>query len=425
MNKTFNYLFYSTIFIFAFCCNAVNAKIQYSCTKASLSEPNNCHLKVLANHQLNPPADMVIEANGKSFKISSEQLLYQELAFRKSALGQELNALKEFDKSNAKFVKESSSVDLSQKTNDIKEFDAIEAIKGLAKKHQIVMLNEAHHISYHRIFALSVAKILKGLGFNHIAVEAISEANFLNDAGYPITSTGYYVADPEFAYFLREARKLGFKFIAYDSDDENREQAQSDNLKKFIQENPNTKLFVYAGYSHIRERSPSGTTKWMAERFKKDTGIDPLTIDQVGGTPRFVESLQDPIYQLAKDINIEKSFVLRNSDNDWLVSSKYKNSVDITVIHPIEIFNNSRVYLSSEKQPYNLDISNTFVSRPVVVNAFLVDEWQKHGIKSIPIDSKLVESKNGTVQLMLPKGVYQVTLESKDASKILKKIAIK
>lgn len=101
------------------------------------------------------------------------------------------------------------------------------------------------------------------------------------------------------------------------------------------------------------------------------------------------------------------------------------NSVDLTVIHPVEIFNNSRVYLSLEKQPYTLDISNTFGSRPVVVNAFLVDEWQKHGIKSIAIDSKLVESKNDTVQLMLPKGVYQVTLESKDASKILKKIAIK
>lgn len=101
------------------------------------------------------------------------------------------------------------------------------------------------------------------------------------------------------------------------------------------------------------------------------------------------------------------------------------NSVDITVIHPIEVFNDNRVYLSSEKQPYKLDISNTFGSRPLVVNAFLVDEWQKHGIKSIPLDSKLVKTNNSRVQLMLPKGVYQVTLESKDASKILKKIEVK
>lgn len=409
-------------------CSNAATKVEYSCINAPLKKLNNCQLSRLIDLQTNPPEDILLENNGENIRITSEQIQYQESAFIKSAIGLEVESLKEFDYSESKFSNKTYFPENIASFKNIKKYEAITKIIELAQHHQIVMLNEAHHVSYHRVFALELARALKNLGYSHIAVEAISDADSLNESGYPTTLTGYYISDPEFGFFLREAHKLGYRFIGYESNKENREQGQADNLKNFIKNNPNAKIFIYAGYSHIRERSPQNKTRWMAERLKIDTGIDPLTIDQVGGTPRFHSSLQDPIYKLAQSLNSDTSVVIEDQNKNWVVSSRYQNTVDLTVFHSISTIKDDQTKwfsTSSKRLPYDVEINKSTVNYPFTINAFNSDEWHNHGIEAIPIESKFIAKATEPIRLQLPRGSYQITLESKSESQPLYTIQIK
>lgn len=160
--------------------------------------------------------------------------------------------------------------------------DALDAIAQAALGRQVVMLNESHFRSVHRAFLLRVIERLHAQGFDALAAEALHRAApaQLEDEVVQV-DTGFYTHDPLFAAALRRAQALDWSFVHYEAmgkgDRTARETAQARNLANWIARNPDRRLLVYAGGSHISKVVDEG---WMAARFIAETGIEPLTIQQ-------------------------------------------------------------------------------------------------------------------------------------------------
>lgn len=220
--------------------------------------------------------------------------------------------------------------------------DAIGGIIEQAQSRQIVILNEAPHVPAQRAFAMQLARELRKIGYTYLAVETLSETPLAK--GYFTAASGYYVAEPTFANFLRDAQQQKWTLVPYEYkfDDlglnagdnvSGRELGQVDHLvKRILANDPKGKVFIYAAYDHVREKQAPGDT-WMAAYLRERTGIDPLTIDQsqmyahpAGGA--------DPLYpQLAAKAPGTKPYMLSRVGNPE-VFGKYKGEVDMQVVHP-------------------------------------------------------------------------------------------
>lgn len=153
----------------------------------------------------------------------------------------------------------------------------IEKISYLASKTNVLMLNENHFFPNHRIFGQLLLDSLKSRGYKYLALEAIHDT-LINQRKFPIKVSGLYTKEPFFANFIREALRKDFKIIGYDSRGKDRELRQAQNIYEIIKNDKNEKIFVYAGFSHINEKTQR--LKRMAEYFKEISSIDPITINQ-------------------------------------------------------------------------------------------------------------------------------------------------
>jgi hypothetical protein len=147
------------------------------------------------------------------------------------------------------------------------------------KNERIVMLNEDHISSNHRILAGILLDSLVKYGFNYFGAEGIG---LLHNRLFTIYKTGYYTHDPMFANLVRKAIKNNFSVFGYDVDasGKDREIQQAENIfNNTFAKDTNAKVFIYAGFGHIHEKE--GETKnMMAIEFFLLSGINPLTINQ-------------------------------------------------------------------------------------------------------------------------------------------------
>jgi hypothetical protein len=163
------------------------------------------------------------------------------------------------------------------------------AIKTLAGKSRVLLINESHSKVETRASILDMLPVLKRAGYTHLALEALAPADQgtgLRDSdlaarGYVIDDpkAGFYLREPVYAQLIRSALAEGFSLVAYeshDTDHEKREDEQARRLARWLREHPGERLVVLAGYSHIWKRDG-----WMAERLAKLTGTSPVSLDQV------------------------------------------------------------------------------------------------------------------------------------------------
>jgi hypothetical protein len=95
--------------------------------------------------------------------------------------------------------------------------DAVATILELADKHQVIMINEAHHVPMHRAFTLQLLEGLNRKGFRYFAAEALDVGDkTLESRGYPTLRTGGYLAEPMCGDLVRTALNLGFKIVPYE-----------------------------------------------------------------------------------------------------------------------------------------------------------------------------------------------------------------
>lgn len=101
--------------------------------------------------------------------------------------------------------------------------DALQVIARQAGGHRVVILNEAHVCSRHRHFLGEVARVLRPLGFDHLAMETLKNDGAARDGGAAYRKylsarpeAGTYSWDPVLAETMRQAASLGYRFLAYE-----------------------------------------------------------------------------------------------------------------------------------------------------------------------------------------------------------------
>ena len=227
--------------------------------------------------------------------------------------------------------------------------DALDTITALARDQRIVMVNEAHHDAHTRELTLALLPRLRAMGFTYFAAEALDERDAsLMKRGYPVRSSGSeYLREPLYGDIVREAIKLGYVIVPYDSagaSAQDREDGQARNLyERVLAKDPKAKLFIHAGYAHIdKQRGRLGPVKPMAMQLRELSGITPLSIDQTDIREEDPESEKDIYYEFQHALRKYESLLPRQQprlDGAGPGGSSQKPTIDaydriISTFHP-------------------------------------------------------------------------------------------
>lgn len=231
--------------------------------------------------------------------------------------------------------------------------EAIAAVVRASAGRRVVILNEAHVASRHRLFLASVARALRGEGFTHLAAETFT--NFDTPRQSPIAELragaslrpghGYYLNDPVYAEAVREALDLGYRLVSYEQVVEPgqlgaspqsgvpaREQAQAENLAAALKRFPTARFLVHVGYGHLSKRA-FGLGPMMAEQLQAITGVNPMTIQQ-DATGSFAPHAEDDATTRAVLARFTPSGPIAVFAADGAALNSKSVACDLTVFHP-------------------------------------------------------------------------------------------
>lgn len=217
---------------------------------------------------------------------------------------------------------------------------AIAWLPKLAAKHRAVFFNEAHNVALTRTLTTRLLRALRTEGFNTFAVETLRRTDIddLLKRGYPIETSGFYTREPIYAEMVRTALKLGYRVVAYEADEDlngdAREAQQAQRLWNILKHDPRARLVVNAGYEHIVESGSFLGAMSMAEHFRQDSGIVPLTIEQTWLIPHADASQDHPVYRrIVAALHPQQPLIfIGPGDKPWSLRPGY----DISVIFPAE-----------------------------------------------------------------------------------------
>lgn len=355
--------------------------------------------------------------------LSSKDSVSFDAPFEYSCIGEYFCSLKEFDSLNIKVSYSYSFQDAKNYFPLYKKVRAKNYIIEASKNEKLVIINEAHHISRHRVFTKALLKDMYKIGFRYFGVEALvnkpKTINSLNSRKYPILTDGYYLKEPMYADLIREALNCGFNVFAYEceqqyTDTKDREVCQANNIKKIIDKDTSARILVHCGWSHVYEDSAIGWGKRMAGRLYECTRINPLTIDQTKLIEHSNVKYESPFYNM---INLDYDAVLVDSNNK-VFSGFGKKRVDIQVFHPRTRVVNNRpnwIYENGREPFYLPDLDK--ITFPCLVFAYITDETEWN---PIPFDVLELDSANDLKPLSLIKN-HRYNIEVRNATGYLKK----
>lgn len=298
-----------------------------------------------------------------------------------------------------------------QQLKRIKNADAKKFITFIAPQYKVIMLNEANNKPLHRAFAYSLLDVLYNRGFRYLAMEMLNPMpdHELTKLTY---KTGHFAAEPVAGELIRQALDLGFTLVAYEDPLGNshtpteRDSIQAANIAKILSRDPEAKIFVYASYGHIAEKSISPDFIPMGMAFKRMTGIDPLTIDQTDMT----EESNFPFGKAFYDTYIEKFPLSTPSialNEDEPVNVTGTTLYDLTVIHPRTTYYYARptwLSLSNRRHAVSIKTKNKDI---FLVQAYY--QYESFGAipgQVIPADQSYFPYGNGVFTLYLRRGLY-------------------
>ncbi|QIL76773.1 erythromycin esterase family protein [Hymenobacter sp. HDW8] len=299
--------------------------------------------------------------------------------------------------------------------------DALSYILARARTERIIIINEAHHNPLHRAFTASLLPGLAKLGFRYLAVEGLSERDsLLNERGYPITETGYYTKEPQFGRLLRTAAQSGYTMVLYDygadhsgpmdAQIKSRETAQARNIQRILQADPEAKIVVHCGFSHVNE-GPDGMVGQpaMAARLRALTGINPFTIDQTALTEAGTIGGEEAVYRLAKATN--SSVFLNAQDEKPFAQANHTMSVDVNVYHPRTKYRAGR-----PKWVFNVAYKPVPIVEPIRVGypcLILAYATSENLAQAIPVDIVELQGPQDNKSLSLNKGDFTLVAKGK------------
>lgn len=340
---------------------------------------------------------------------------FNELATYSSFIGNYHNALRYYD--SAGFREQvPASPSGPDAFSGYRPVNARQTIIRMAASKQVTIINEAHHVPYHRLFTKSLLQELYNAGYRYLALETLgSFDDELNNRKYPVAKDGYYSLEPLYADMIRTALRIGYRLVSYEFSGSctgredcimKREQHQAEQLHHVLQKDPAAKMLVHVGYSHLRE-APLNGIEWMAARFRKLSGIDPLTINQEFMRETFNPALQHPAYNTAMELfKLQEPSVFVKADGLWNFAPADR-SCDVLVFHPPygTVQGRPDYYrLDAARKPITLRLKEAY--RHVLVQAYIATEKDAG---RLPTDQLLLDHGN-EARLMLADGEYDVVV---------------
>ena len=292
-----------------------------------------------------------------------------------------------------------------------------------AEAYRVVMVNEAHHAPQTRVLTITLLQRLRGKGYTHLAVEAL-----LNDGtdpmpgGYPVRKTGIYTREPMFAELLREALRLGYRLVPYETPNnpgerqQDRETGQARAIAAVLAEDLQSKVLVHAGYSHIGEAQQGlpDDAKPMAMELASMSGLPLLTIDQTSTRSYEAADIDTVGQRLAKQfaMNVPSVLIAREGGGAW----SYRPGLnDVSVLLPAAPVADAQrpdwLSLDGKRIAVVVDLTPCLIHLPCLAEARRADD----GDDAIPADQFLMLSAGETTTpLYLASGKYRLRLLGAD-----------
>ena len=324
-----------------------------------------------------------------------------------------LKALETWDKNGIKIQQLSKNDSVYFKS--FKEQNAKDYIIEKSKSEKIIIINEAHHNSSHRVFTTSLLKKLFTNGYRFFGLEAVTDT-LINKRKFVSKESGYYTNEPQMANLINEAIKIGFKIFSYEAingeNGKEREIVQAKNIAKIVTENPNSKFLIHCGWEHVVEGTP-GNKNWekaMAGRLKEYTKIDPFTIDQTFYSEKGDSKFNKPYIGM---INLKSTVIMVNENGKTFNGGIENDQTDCRIIHPITEYIDGRpnwLTISGERKKYKIP-KNKIAKFPVLVLAYNKDEYEQNGIPSDIIE---ILNREHIQDLILKKGEYKIIIKDEN-----------
>lgn len=296
-------------------------------------------------------------------------------------------------------------------------------VRALARNTRAVFINEAHVVARSRASIYTLLQPLHEEGYTYLAIEGlsvlpaergdtcansvISDKN-LSERGYPLRETGFYIREPIYGEIIRHALRLGYKLIAYETSDatdrsiEGREEKQAQNLACAINGDPTAKVIVIAGFGHIAKSLNAGVPGgMMAARFKRITGIDPLSID----TTKLLNFPEDAFQFVNKDDRQDsfQAYVLYDSERRLYGTENYDLIMTLPKLADRGGDGLSWLDLNGARTRVSVSLSECKNTFPCVLEAYSAVETA-----GIPSDRCIAMGNEAACRLFLPKGSFIV-----------------
>ena len=285
---------------------------------------------------------------------------------------------------------------------------ATNKIIEIADHHNAIMFNESHIVPRHRLYFETLLKSLYDKGFKVLALETLDwKDTELNTRKFPISISGYYSREPNYANMIRTALEIGYKLFPYETRNHRatmaeREREQTENLKKIL--DSNKKILVLAGYDHIKEKADDSSNEWLAKVFYEKTNINPFTIEQT---------------ELKEVISINQISYYEYKDKIWL-AEKFKGFYDMMLVYPNKE-NDTQLYSLLERPKLNFQLRSEKKDKIRLFQIFRLNEYKTYGNKAIPVAQQIIYKSSVDEVLFLKKGINNNILASKKI-KFCKKI---
>ncbi len=366
-----------------------------------------------------------IEFNNKykfSYEIESRVITdtidwkYQISAADYATKGDYKNALKHWDLAFRSKSKNYTKEQVDSINQKYKIVSAIDFIIEQANKNQIIIINEAHHNSSHRVFTKSLLQELYDNGYTNLGLEALGNGKYLdtllNERKYPIQKTGHYIKDPQFGNLVRDALSIGYNLFAYENMEKGggkpREIEQAKNIQKIINSKPNEKFLIHCGFGHVIEGEYKAWEKAMAGRLKEFTKINPLTINQVEFSEKNDIKFNHP---LLKALKIKQPTILLDQKNQPYGYQEREKWTDIAIFHPnTEYVDNRPNWLfKNGNKNVSVRLTDIEIKFPIMILAFKKGEDINI---AVPVDITEVSNKTENCHLGLKNGVYEIVISN-------------
>lgn len=303
---------------------------------------------------------------------------------------------------------------------------ASEWIAAQADDYRVVMVNEAHHAPQTRVLTIALLQRLREKGFAHLAVEALlNDGTDPTPGGYPVRKTGIYTREPVFAELLREALRLGYQLVPYETPNnpgerqQDRETGQARAIAAVLAEDPQSKVLVHAGYAHIGEAQQGlpDDARPMAMELARTSGLPLLTVDQTSTRSYEAADIDTVGRRLAKQFAVGQPSVLvaRDGENPW---SNKPGLYDVTVLLPAATGTSLRpdwLSLDGKRVAVAIELGPCLGHLPCVAEA----RHAREGDEAIPADQFLMlEASEASTPLYLAPGKYRLRLLGNDGAPV-------